>query len=139
MLDKELITRKLSRINQYIAELEPLVRLGEKAITQDSIKCHAAERLFQLVVDAMIDINTHVIRGQALPSPDDLQGTFITLGDADILPKHFATKLAPIVGLRNAVVHRYETVSIDRFLHELIRNFSDFKVYATTIAEKFLI
>lgn len=51
MLDKELITRKLSRINQYIAELEPLIRLGEQTIARDSVKCHAAERLFQLVVD----------------------------------------------------------------------------------------
>lgn len=138
MLDKELITRKLSRIKQYLAELEPLILLGEQAVARDSIKCHAAERLFQLVVDAMIDINTHIIRGRALPSPDDLQSTFIALGDADILPKYFAKKLAPIVGLRNAVVHRYETVSVGRFVHELVRDFNDFKTYATVIAEKFL-
>lgn len=139
MLDKELITRKLSRINQYIAELEPLIRLGEQTIARDSIKCHAAERLFQLVVDTMIDINTHIIRGRAIPPPDDLQSTFTTLGDTDILPKHFAKKLAPIVGLRNAVVHRYETVSVERFLHELMRDFNDFKTYATAIAERFLV
>lgn len=139
MLDKELITRKLSRIKQYVAELEPLVQLGEQTLARDSLKCYAAERLFQLIVDAMIDINTHVIRGRSLPPPDDLQSTFITLGDADILPKQFAQKLAPIVGLRNAVVHRYETVSVRRFVHELVRDFSDFKTYATAIAEKFLV
>lgn len=139
MLDKELITRKLSRIKRYIAELEPLVQLGEQALARDSIKCYAAERLFQLIVDAMIDINTHIIRGRVLPPPDDLQSTFITLSDADILPKRFAQKLAPIVGLRNAVVHRYETVSVERFIHELVLDFSDFKTYATAIAAKFLV
>lgn len=47
-------------------------------------------------------------------------------------------ELEPIVGLRNAIVHRYEHVDLDRFIHELKRNFNDFKLYSILIAEKFL-
>ncbi len=66
MLDKNLITKKLNLIQGYISELEPIVELDENAILDDKLKCHTAERLFQLLVDTMIDINTHIIRTKIL-------------------------------------------------------------------------
>ena len=138
MLNKDLIAKKLALIDEYIGELEPLVAHGEQELRKDKLKYHTAERMFQLIVDAMIDINTHIIRQQMLGTPDDLQSTFTLLGDTGVLPKEFAGKIAPMVGLRNAVVHRYETISKERFLHELVHNFSDFKTYAIAIAEKCL-
>ena len=138
MLDKNLIAKKIALMQEYISELEPIVSHEEHAITSDILKLHTAERLFQLLVDVMVDINTHIIREQVLPPPDDLQSTFIALGDANIVPKAFAIKIAPIVGLRNAVVHRYETVSSERFVHELKVNFNDFKEYSVIMVDKFL-
>ncbi len=137
-LDKNLITRKLTLLAGYISELEPLVVLGEKELRGDSMKYHTAERIFQLLVDEMIDINTHLIRVQVLTPPDDLQGTFDVLGKAGVFPDDFVRKISPIVGMRNAIVHRYEHVDLDRFVHELKRNFSDFKTYYTIITDKFL-
>lgn len=137
-IDKNLIAKKLLLIEEHIAELTPIVALDETAIRKDSLRYHTAERMFQLLVDEMIDINTHIIRTHLLPPPDDLQSTFQALGDADILPKEFVQKISPIVGLRNAIVHRYEHVDLDRFIHELKRNFSDFKTYHILISEKFL-
>lgn len=138
MLDKNLITKKLASLEAYISELEPIIAFDESEILRDTLKCHTAERLFQLIVDTMIDVNTHIIRERVLPPPDDLQSTFTILGDKEILPADFAKKIAPVVGLRNAVVHRYEGVSAERFVHELKVNFGDFKKYAVLIAERFL-
>lgn len=137
-LDKNLISKKLALMNGYIAELEPIVRLDEQEIRKDSLKYHTAERLFQLLVDEIVDINTHIIRVKVLPPPDDIQGTFSILGEAGLLPKDFTLKISPIIGLRNAIVHRYEHVDLDRFIHELKSNFNDFKLYCVLIADKFL-
>lgn len=137
-LDKNLLSKKLTLMSGYISELEPIVKLDEKAIRGDSLKYHTAERLFQLLVDEMVDVNTHIIRAEVLSPPDDIQGTFATLGKAGILPEEFVLKISPIVGLRNAIVHRYEHVDLDRFVHELKRNFNDFKLYCALLAEKFL-
>ncbi len=126
-LDKNLIIKKLDLLDGYISELEPLVALPEEEILRDTLKFHTAERLFQLIVDEMIDVNTHLIRVKVLPPSDDLQSTFTVLGDAEILPKDFTIKISPVVGLRNAIVHRYEHVDLKRFVHELKRNFGDFK------------
>ena len=138
MLDKDLITKKLDLIQGYISELEPIVKLDTDNILSDTLKCHTAERLFQLLVDAMIDINTHIIRAKILSAPDDLQSTFTILGQENFLPPEFAQKIAPIVGLRNAVVHRYDSVSIKRFIEELKKDFNDFKEYSVLISDKFL-
>lgn len=73
-----------------------------------------------------------------LPAPDDIKGTFTILGDNEVLPKEFALKMAPMVGLRNEIVHRYEHVSLKRFVSLLRNNFDDFKKYSIMIAERFL-
>jgi len=137
-LDKNLIAKKLVLMEGYISELEPIIKLDEKSIRGDSLKYHTAERMFQLLVDEMIDINTHIIRAKVLPPPDDLQSTFAILGQAGILPEDFVVKISPIVGLRNAIVHRYEHVDLDRFVHELKRNFDDFKSYCILVTDQFL-
>lgn len=138
LLDKNLITKKLALMEGWIEELEPITALDERTIRTESRNYHTAERLFQLLVDEMIDINMHLIRVHTLPPPDDLQSTFAVLGKAGLLSEGFVLKISPIVGLRNAIVHRYEHVDLERFVHELKRNFNDFKTYCILIAEKFL-
>ena len=138
MLDKNLITKKLALLDGYILELEPIVALSEKEILADTFKFHTAERLFQLIVDEMIDVNTHLIRVKILPPPDDIQSTFTVLGKAGVLPNDFAEKISPVVGLRNAIVHRYEHINLKQFIHELKHNFGDFKRFSILIADKFL-
>ena len=66
---------------------------------------------------------------------DDLQSTFKMLGDCGVIEKGFADKIAPVVGVRNMLVHRYEKLDTDIFLNNLKRNFSDFKTYLVQIDE----
>ena len=70
-----------------------------------------------------------MVEKKKLIVPDDLQSTFITLADNDLLPKDFAIKIAPIVGLRNRVVHRYDTLNKQTFIEKLKSDFGDFKEY----------
>ena len=102
-------------------------------ILQDNFKYHTAERVFQLVVDTIIDINIHIIKEDITAAPDDFQSTFNILADHDILPRDFAEKIAPAVGLRNRVVHRYESLQRKTFIELLKENFSDFEKYLSLI------
>ncbi|MEK7128001.1 MAG: HepT-like ribonuclease domain-containing protein [Patescibacteria group bacterium] len=137
-LDKNLITKKLALLDGFITELSPIVALSEQEILNDTLKFHTAERLFQLIADEMIDINTHLIRVKDLAPPDDLQSTFTVLGEAGVLPIDFTVKISPVVGLRNAIVHRYECVDLKLFIHLLKLNFDDFKRFSIFIADQFL-
>ena len=82
--------------------------LPQDQIVSNIEKLRTLERNFQLIVDAMLDINIHLIREFELGSPDDLKSTFLILGEAKIIPLDFAQKISPVVGLRNILVHGYE-------------------------------
>lgn len=128
-LDQSFIVQKLELINQYREQLELFLKSTDVDILSSAEKHLSLERTFQLLIDAMVDINQHLIRGLDFKTPDDLQSTFYPLGEKGILPKEFAQKLAPVVGARNRLVHQYEDFDKKLFLKNLRANFSNFKEY----------
>jgi uncharacterized protein YutE (UPF0331/DUF86 family) len=135
-MDRLFLEKKISTLAEKISKLGNLVA-GRDAdeIRRDEMRMDAIERNFQLSVDLMVDINTHIIKAGNLGTVDDFQSTFIMLGDSRVLDKDFATRVAPIVGARNMLVHRYEKLDKDLFLKNLKNNFSDFKTYISQINE----
>ncbi len=133
-MDSILLAKKVELFNQYLSELKELVGLGVNEILADTRNYHTAERLFQLLVDTAIDINTHLLKAQTGALPDDLQSTFRALSQANLLPPELADKMAPVVGLRNRIVHRYETLERRTFVELLEKNLSDFEKYAEVIS-----
>ena len=128
-IDYILLSKKIELLKGYLTELKDIIAFEEKEILNDSLKYHSTERLFQLVVDIMIDINIHLIRELGNKAPDDLTSTFIALSEIEILDKDFAQKIKGIAGLRNMVVHRYEKLDKSTFIKILKTNFSDFEKY----------
>ncbi|OHA27012.1 MAG: hypothetical protein A3D52_00930 [Candidatus Taylorbacteria bacterium RIFCSPHIGHO2_02_FULL_44_36] len=137
MLDRNLLEKKMNLLVGYIAELEVIIADSVVEILKDNNKYHATERIFQLIVDTMIDINIHLIKEGKLGAPDDFEGTFKLLGKVGVLDDKFAIKIAPIVGLRNRVVHQYDSLNMEEFIGSLKKDFFDFKEYLIQI-ENFL-
>ncbi|HLD61781.1 MAG TPA: HepT-like ribonuclease domain-containing protein, partial [Patescibacteria group bacterium] len=95
MIDKLFIEKNSNQIIEYLNELELIVNKSDDEIKSNSLLYHTAERLLQLIVDSMIDINIHLIKEGKLNVPDDLQSTFLTLANNKIIPSEFADKIAP--------------------------------------------
>ena len=51
------------------------------------------------------------------------------LGRSKVLDEDFSRKIAPVTGLRNRIVHRYESLDKELFLEYLRKNHFDFKEY----------
>lgn len=135
IMNYDLLIKKVEQLKGYIGELKELVKLPAKDLLADSLKYHTAERLFQLTVDTCVDINIHIIKEKVKKVPDDLQSTFTVLGEAGILDKDFAGKIAPVVGLRNRIVHRYDSLSRQEFVKTLKEEFPDFEKYKSVITD----
>lgn len=133
MIDKPLIITKFNDIKMYLQEIEPILTLSSYEIVKDYLKLRTLERDFQLLVDTMIAINTHIISRLQLSVGDDYQSTFEILGENKIIPLDFALKIAPVVGLRNKVVHKYGRVDKKQMIEELKTGCSDFKAYIKMI------
>ena len=135
MPDHNLLKSKLSDLQGYYEELKGILTEDARSIIEDHLKLHTVERLFQLVVDTAVDINTHIIIESNFHVPDDYQSTFITLGEHNVLPIDFALKIAPSVGLRNMVVHKYGKVDLKRMTDDIKKNIDQYIEYMSCIRE----
>ncbi|MEX2356277.1 MAG: DUF86 domain-containing protein [Thermaerobacterales bacterium] len=111
--------RKLAKLVQYLEELETKRGLTFETYRANWETRRVVERQLQLVVEVMTDINTTLLVALDQPPPKDYFLSFIEAGEKGIIPRSLADRLAPGTGLRNRLVHEYETVD-DRIVHQSI-------------------
>jgi len=116
-VEMEIIRRKLSVIIENLKALELINRMTRDEYIRDLYKRKAAERLLQELIEAAIDINTHIIVQTGNSVPDDYYESFIMMGSLNIISTDLAEKLAPSAGLRNRLVHEYDMLE-----HSLVLN-----------------
>ncbi len=135
-LEEAFINKKMEDIERYLTELKDLLKFSNKLILSDNLKIHAQERIFQLIVDSITSINQHIIKELELSKePEDPQTAFYILAEKQILPEKFAFKVAPVVAVRNRIVHEYESLDQDLFAKNLRENYTDFEKYLKYIEE----
>lgn len=135
MLDKLLVEGKFKNLQEYLGEIKEILKADDAAIVGDFRSLKALERNFQLAVDEVLDINIHFIRELDLKTADDFQSTFAILAESRILPADFTTRIAPIVGLRNVLVHRYEKIDKGFFVRQVRKEYQDFIEYIRQISD----
>jgi uncharacterized protein YutE (UPF0331/DUF86 family) len=123
-VEKEVIRRKLAIIVENLRVLEPINKMKKDEYTRDVYRKKATERLLQELIEAAIDINTHVIVQTGNQAPDDYYESFMKLGILGILQIELAEKLAPSAGLRNRLVHEYDVLQ-DSLVLDAVRMAED--------------
>ena len=98
---------------------------------------HILERLFQLVVDSAVDINTGLLEKKGIHKADTYFGTFTAMSEAGLLPSELTSRIAQSVGLRNALIHRYETIDKER-AYKGLKKFTELYQEYLSIVEKLI-
>lgn len=136
-INQTFIVSKIERLKDNLEKIKTkLAAMSDEEIIHSEEDLAVMERYFQLMVDYAIDINHHFIKEGSSSIPDDIQGTFAIMGEADILPAEFANKIASSVGLRNRIVHQYEDVKPKVFIENLRTNIGDYDRYIKYILQK---
>lgn len=133
MLNNELIKSKMGYIVVYLDEIKPIKDMDVLDILRDVKSLRFFERNFQLIVDTILDINSHIIVEENLGIPDSYSNTFIILGEKKVVPLDFAQKIAKAVKLRNMVVHKYDKVDNKKMIQDLKNGLSQFEEYLVHI------
>jgi len=115
-LDAAILRRKLQHIITSLDRLRPISRLTLQEYNERFYERKAAERLLQEAVEAALDINAHVIAELGKDIPEDYYGGFLKMGELGVVPPDLAHSLAGSAGLRNRLVHEYETIDDARVL-----------------------
>ena len=121
MTDQELIHRKLTKLIQYLDELEAIKDYTLEEYLDNYFIKRTTERLIQLIVEVATDINGHIIVEKGHNPPHNYYQSFIKLGQLNLINKELSKKLAPSTGLRNRIVHEYEEIN-DQIVFESVEN-----------------
>jgi uncharacterized protein YutE (UPF0331/DUF86 family) len=109
-VDRDILRSKIAIMVRNLKALEEISERTAEEYERDLFLRKATERLLQELIEAAIDINTHVIVQSGGLVPDSYYEGFLELGTLKIIPTNLAAALAPSAGLRNRLVHEYDRI-----------------------------
>ena len=137
MIDRDLVRRKLSRLNMYLDKLAPIAAKTFEEYVSDFYLKFSAERLIQLIVERASDINNHVVLELKQRPPEDYASSFIRAAEVGLISRQLADLLKGSGGMRNIIVHEYIEIDDQKVFAVLPKAISDFKVYIKQV-DRFL-
>lgn len=118
--DPSVLRRKLTLIVENLKALEPVAAMLPQRYRDELFTRKGTERLLQELIEAAIDINTHILVQDGHGVPDDYYQGFLMLADYGVLQRPLAEALAPSAGLRNRLVHEYDAI-VDAIVLDAVR------------------
>ncbi|CAE6797958.1 type VII toxin-antitoxin system HepT family RNase toxin [Nitrospira defluvii] len=118
--DPSVLRRKLVVIVENLTALEPVAAMTPERYRDNLFTRKGTERLLQELIEAAIDLNTHILVQDGHGAPDDYYQGFLKLADHGVLQRELADALAPSAGLRNRLVHEYDAI-VDAIVLDAVR------------------
>ena len=133
MIDEEIIASRIAKIREYAKLLSGLLKTPKEEFVREPAYYLQAERLLEVMIQAMIDIGNHLIAGLLLKKPEDYRQIFDILAQNRILPQELLPKARELVGLRNLLVHDYLDVDHERLYEEAKAGLGDFEAFCEAV------
>lgn len=121
MVNKEVIRKRLNKLDEYLAILAGLQKYTREEFLENPERYGSAERFLQLAVEALIDIGNHVIADLGLGEVDSYADIPSLLAGEGHVEESAKEKWIQMIGFRNILVHEY-VEDIDReIVYEVLR------------------
>lgn len=137
-VDTSVLARKVAWMESRLTLLLPVAALTLEHYRSDELKKKGAEKLLQELVNAAVDANFHVLVQSGRPAPADAFKSFSDLVGLGLITDTQAQILAPYAGLRNRLVHEYETLDDAKVLAAIGEAHQAFPPYIRALRIRFL-
>ena len=131
------IKRKVDILRSYLEEMDRFLVVSDKDILADDMKLRAIERVFQLIVDEAVDINTLILADAVSQSPESYKSTFFMLADEKIIDRDLSEKISGSAKIRNQIVHDYEKISESDLIQKIKKFQPIYKEYLAVLIKKY--
>ncbi|GIX47740.1 MAG: hypothetical protein KatS3mg131_1951 [Candidatus Tectimicrobiota bacterium] len=143
-VNKPLVRRKLGLIAEELGRLLSFRDVSLEELLGDFIRQAAVERILERIINRAIDINEHLIAELATGEEDRItrltyRDTFLMLADLGVYPRAFGESVARSVGLRNVLVHEYNTVDpaqVHSSIRSCLRDYERYIRYVEAFVER---
>jgi uncharacterized protein YutE (UPF0331/DUF86 family) len=139
VIDLDKVRDKVAFIRRNLDMLRRLADTPRDAFSERSIHFHAAIRLLQTSVEAMIDTGSHIVAREGLGSPKSYGEVFDVLASAGAIPPEFLDRVKAMVRFRNRAVHLYGEIDVDHVYSILQNDLRDFDAFIGFIVRKYLL
>jgi len=127
MVRSEIIRKRLNRLDEYLAILHRLQRLGLDEFLSDPEKYGSVERFLHLAIEAIMDVGNHVIAELNLGVVNRYSDIPSILEGKGHLSLDLRDKWIRMIGFRNTLVHEYIDIDREIVYQVLQHNLKDFE------------
>jgi len=132
--DPDLIAKKLAFIETRLRELSTLARLDR--IREDLKEERFVEHTLQLVIQAALDVASHIVSDERLGEPATNRELFDRLAAGDWISRDLAARLGDMAGFRNVLVHGYQDVDLDVVKDAAEHRMGDVTAFVNAVRQK---
>lgn len=133
MVDKNLILRKISELEEYITQLEELKDVTVEEYSKDWKIQRAVERTLQIAIELCVDIANHIISDEGWRVPVSYSDTFKVLKENKVIDNELFSIMERMARFRNIIVYNYDKLDQAIILDILKKNLEDFMKYRDSI------
>ena len=133
MVDKTLIFRKLSMLEQYLLEIAEYSGIRTRDYSENWKTQRIIERTLQMMIEICLDIASHIISDKKFRVPDSYADMFIILHENNLVEKPLLDALIKMAKFRNVIVHHYDKVDPAIVVGILHNNLDDFSRYKDAV------
>jgi uncharacterized protein YutE (UPF0331/DUF86 family) len=129
----------LKRLEKALQILQQSGNLSYEELVSNDLLLSAVERNFQVAIECIFDIGTHIIAEKGFESPDDNADIVRILGDEGVVTPDFADRAKGLAGFRNILVHEYTGIDYNllyQYLKNRLDDFREFAEYTSNYLEK---
>lgn len=135
MVDRTLIFRKISMLEEYLKQIAEYRSISIGQYTKDWKTQRVVERTLQMMVETCIDIAGHIISDMKFRIPTSYADSFSVLAEKGIVDNKLSQALEKMAKFRNVVVHDYDRVDAEIVIGILRKNLDDFIKFKDAIVK----
>ena len=129
MVDKELLSRKISRLRSYTEALKSAEDIDWEKYKSDLRAKAFVERYLHLAIEEVIDIANHLISFFKWREPAGYRDLFQILKEHGIMSEKDLPTFQNMASFRNMLVHRYETIDEELVFGLFKKRLDDFELF----------
>lgn len=138
MVDKNILQRKLSFIDQKLHNLETLKEMERQNFLENFQSVDSAKYNLQVCIEAMSHISNHVIARERWGIPGTSAEAVKLLVKQGVLAKDKELPLIQMVKFRNRIVHLYQEVDDAEIYRILQQDLGDIRSFMNVIINTLL-
>jgi uncharacterized protein YutE (UPF0331/DUF86 family) len=135
MVDKELLSRKLSTLRSYVEELKRAEDITREKYESDRRAKAFVERYLHLAIEEVIDVANHIVSFHQWREPTGYRDLFTVLKEHGVIDGKDLALFQNMAAFRNMLVHRYEVVDDDLVFGAFKNRLADFERFITLITD----